>query len=381
MFKLAKKNKSEIIDVIKLLIFKEDNKLFKKIDFDNSVIFLEPLLFSYFNSKKDNPFPESILDEILQGYYSNHLELKIKYSFNKNDIAYIPERGYFHRDNSEVGNLLKHDHFEVVKEVHPTQEKYFVEFSRGHIINDNPRHQSVWKGNYKELFEAIDIIKQFLPQFYNELCFANRKVYLHDNPKILNFTTVETLGMLYFYVIGTNNLVYFIEELIHQGSHNYLYYIVHNRKDFFKVDVDSIVMRDFTKQAWDYRTIYGAFHGVYTVSQRVKYFDQLLQKKVFSGRKKHELLGRFTDQFSRFRTGLELLDLKEVFTEKGIEFYKHLDNKCASTLKRYEFLQREFDLSNRDVDFRYDDFCKLNPYEDFLTKEDEGKFDFGLLSN
>ncbi|WP_348705528.1 hypothetical protein [Tenacibaculum sp. 190524A02b] len=377
MKSVAEENKEKIIETLKLLTFKEDNNLFEKIDFDNDTIFLEPLLFSYFNSKKNNTFPSTTLQEILQGYYTNKEKLNLKYSYNQNNIAYVPKLGYLKKETQEkIEKPLVYGDFEILKEVHPTQEKYFVEVSKGHIVNKEPKHKTVWKENYKELCEAIDIIKKHLPEFYQELVFANRKIYLHDNPKILNFTTVETLGMLYFYVLGKNNLIYFIEELIHQGSHNYLYYVVHNRQDYFKIDVDNLVMRNFTGQDWDYRTIYGAFHGLYTVGQRVKYFDQLLQKNVFSGREKHELLGRFTDQFERFRTGLELLNFDQVFTPKGLELYKQLDNECEEILKKYKILTKEFDVSNREVDFRYDSFCELNAYEEFFKKDKEGLFNF-----
>ncbi|WP_435261389.1 hypothetical protein [Tenacibaculum sp. nBUS_03] len=380
MKNIVKKNKIKIVETLKLLVFKEIRTLFEKLDFDNDATFLEPLLFSYFNSKKDNSFSKEILEQILQGYFISNETVKLSQNiFNKKGIAYIPEKGYFKKGSKNIDSaILKQGDFEIIKEVHPIQEKYFIEFSRGHVENDNPKHKSVWKDHYKELFEAIEIIKEYLPEFYQELIFANKKIYLHDNPKILNFTSIETLGMLYFYVLGNKNIIYFIEELIHQGSHNYLYYVVHNRKDFFKIDVDNLVMKNFTLQEWDYRTIYGAFHGLFTVSQRVKYFDRLLMKKIFSGREKHELLGRLTDQFSRFRTGLELLNLEDIYTDKGLKFYKKLDNECATILKKYNFLQKEFDLSNREVDFRYSDFCILNSFEDFMEKENKGLFSFQL---
>lgn len=370
-------NKGETTDIIKFLIYKEDSYFFEKLDLENETIFLEPLLFSYFNSKKDSSFPIEILQEILQGYFRQKEKITIKHSYNKNGVAYIPQVGYFKKgESSPYEPILIRGDFEILKEVHPTQEKYFVEFYKGHIVNHNPEHNSVWKDHYEELFEAIEIMKHQLPDFYKELTFANKKIYLHDNPKILNFTSIETLGMLFFYAIGRSNLIYFIEELIHQGSHNYLYYVVHNRKDYFKIDVDNLVMRDFTKQQWDYRTIYGAFHGLFTVTQRIECFDKLLAQNVFSGREKHELLGRLTDQFSRYRTGLELLDLSKVYTQKGIEFYNELDTKCASILEKYASLKDEFDLSNRDLDFRYDDFCKLNPFEDFLKKDQNNYYKF-----
>lgn len=352
MTEITIQNKIEIIDTIKLLIYKEQSKLLEKVDFEDDNTFLEPLLFAYFNSNKEVAPSKGILEEILQRYFLDK------------------ERRTLNETALKVGD------FEIIKVIHPLLKKYFRESAKGHVTNENPEHNSVWEEHYQELFKAIDIIKKHLPEFYRELTFSNKKIYLHDNPNILNFTSIETLGMLFFYVIGNNNLIYFIEELIHQGSHNYLYYVIHKRKDFFKIDVDNLVMRDYTKQQWDYRTIYGAFHGIFTVTQRVEYFDQLLTKNVFSGREKHELLGRLTDQFARFRTGLELLDFDQVYTEKGIALYHMLDKKCASILKKYAWLKKEFDLSNRKIDFRYADFCKLNSFEIYLEKEKKGLFNF-----
>ncbi len=371
-------SQTEIINTIKLLVYKDNPVLLEKIDFDDDTIFLEPLLFAYFNSKKNNLFQIGMLEEIMQGYFIEKKSLLLEASYNKNDVTYIPRLGYISKENIKDDILHIYD-FEILKEIHPVIERYFRETHKGHTTNQNPIHNSVWENHYQILEKAIIIIKDHLPDFYEELVFANRKIYLHDNPKILNFTTVETLGMLYFYVIGNDNLIYFIEELIHQGSHNFLYYIVHNRKDHFKIDVDNIIMRDLTKQDWDYRNVYGAFHGLYTVTKRVECFDILLSKNVFSGKEKHELLGRFTDQFSRFKTGLELLDLDMVYTDKGKEFYNELSSKCERILKKYKILPTIFDLSNRDVDFRYDDYCKLNPIEDFYTNEANGTFNFNNL--
>jgi len=370
------KYQTEIIDTIKLLIYKENPELLEKVDFDDDNIFLEPLLFAYFNSKKENLFTAEMLTEIMQGYFSEKDTLQFKESFDKEGVAYIPNLGYFNDRNEKVDEILTIDAFEIVKNCHPVLEKYFVEYYKGHILNPKPLHNPVWQDHYRELEKAILIIKEHLPNFYAEFVLSNKKIYLHDNPKIINFTSIETLGMLYLYVIGSSNIIYFIEELIHQGSHNFLCYVTHNRKEFFKIDADNMVMRNLTGQEWDYRTVYGSFHGLFTVTQRVECFDILLSKNVFSGQTKHELLGRLTDQFSRFRTGLELLDLNEVFTDKGIQYYKSQDEKCMRILQKYKWLANEFDLSHRDLDFRYDDFCLTNSYNDFLEKDKKGIYNF-----
>jgi hypothetical protein len=217
----------EYINTIKFLIYKESPLLLEKVNFEDDSIFLEPLLFAYFNSKKDSLFSNELLEEILQGYFIQTESLKLNHSYNKKGVAYIPNSGYF-KNNKQIDTILTIDGFEIIKECHPVLEKYFIEYYRGHIVDEKPWHNSVWEENYKELEKAILILKEYVPKFYEELIFGNKKIYLHDNPKILNFTSIETFGMLYFYVIGNNNIIYFIEELIHQGSHNYLYNVISN---------------------------------------------------------------------------------------------------------------------------------------------------------
>lgn len=371
-----KNNNEEIVNTIKLLLYKENQSLLEKVDFDDDNVFLEPLLFAYFNSKKDNLFSNDLLKEIMQGYFVKKEPLYLKESFDKKGTAYIPNLGYYDKNGLKVDEILKIDAFEVLKTLHPLLDRYFTEVSKGHIINAKPMHNSVWQENYKELENAIELIKVHLPNFYDDLIFSNKRIYLHDNPKILNFTSIETLGMLFFYIIGKKNIIYFIEELIHQGSHNFLYFVVHNRKDYFKIDVDNIIMRDLTKAEWDYRNVYGAFHGLFTVTQRVENFDILLSKNVFTGSEKHELLARMADQFGRFRTGLELLNLNGVYTDLGKQYYNELDTKCSNILTKYGRLKEYFDTSNPEPEFRYEHFCNLNPIEDYYKKEAEGFFNF-----
>ena len=371
-----KENQIEIINTIKLLIYKENPSILEKLDFENETIFLEPLLFAYFNSKKENLFTETLLIEILQGYFVETEPLLLKESFNKYGVAYVPNLGYFDKDGNKIEDILNIDNFEILKTAHPILEKYFIEYYKGHIVNPNPEHKSVWRESIKDLEKSILIIKEHLPVFYNELVFANKKIYLHNNPKILNFTSIETLGMLCFYVLESKNVIYFIEEIIHQASHNFLYYVVQNRKEYFKIDVDNIIMRELTKQEWDYRNVYGAFHGLYTVTKRVECFDILLTKNIFKGREKHKLLGRMADMFPRFQTGLELLNLDEVYTKKGKDLYLELTQKCQKILDKYEKIKNEFDLSHRDLDFRYNEFCLTNSYEDFLEKDNQNYYNF-----
>ncbi|MEG2078415.1 hypothetical protein [Chryseobacterium sp.] len=366
---------TQIIENLQILLHKEDTTLLEKLSFKENT-FSEPLLIAYFNNKKLGTLSSEILTEIMQGFFIEKEPLKIKNSYNQNKIAYIPNIGYYNHNRELVEPILEIEDLEVIKELHPLLNRYLIEFYKGHITNPNPEYRSVWENHIATLKNALTLIKENIPDFFKEFHSANKKIFIHNNPRILNFTSIETLGMLYFYATPYATLMYFVEELIHQGSHNILYHITFDKKDFFKIDAPNTIMRDLTKQKWDYRDIYGAFHGVYTVYKRLECYDILLQKNALEGKDKHELLGRLADQFSRFHTGLELLNLDEVYTEKGKAFYVDLDKKCESIINKYVLLKREFDLSNRDLDFRYEDFCLLNSFEDFLIKDKQGFYNF-----
>lgn len=366
----------KILENIQLLLYKENLSLLEKLNFENENTFSEPLLMAYFNSLKQGDFPKEVLHEIMQGYFSEKEPLQIEFSFNKNGIAYVPNVGYFNTKKELVEKPIEIEGLEVIKELHPLLHSYLYEFYKGHITNPNPVYHSVWQAHIETLEKALKLLKDFTPDYFKDFLSANKKIFIHNNPKILNFTSIETLGMLYFYATPYATKIYFVEELIHQGAHNMLYHIIFNKDEYFKIDAPNVIMRELTKQEWDYRDVYGAFHGVYTVYKRLECYDILLQKNAVEGKDKHELLGRLADQFPRFHTGLELLNPDEVYTEKGKALYLDLDKKCQKILDKYSLLKDEFNLSNRDLDFRYEDFCLLNPYEDFLIKDQQGYYNF-----
>ena len=364
------------IENIQILLYKENPTLLEKLNLEDGKTFSDPLLFAYFNSKRYGTFPKEALEEIMQGYFTEKEPLKIEHSYNKNAISYIPNIGYYNQNQELTESILEIEGLEVMKELHPLMHRYLFEYYKGHITNPNPEYISVWGNHIATLENALKLLKEHTPNYFTEFKSANKKIFIHNNPKILNFTSIETLGMLYFYATPYVTLMYFVEELIHQGAHNILYHITFDKKDFFKIDAPNTIMRDLTQQEWDYRDVYGAFHGVYTVYKRLECYDILIQKNVLEGKDKHELLGRLADQFPRFHTGLELLNIDEVYTEKGKALYLALDKKCESILNKYSRLKDEFDASNRDLDFRYEDFCLLNSYEDFLIKDKQGFYNF-----
>lgn len=81
---------------------------------------------------------------------------------------------------------------------------------------------------------------------------------------------------------------------------------------------------------------------------------------------RHELFGRFADQFHRFYSlGYEYLNKDNVFTQIGLEFFDNLRAKTESILNEYKSVDQFFDLKWIDLDFRYSKFAEHNSIEKF----------------
>ena len=346
---LPTESKIDLLETVEVLFYKTNEPLYLKLR-EYNINFLNPLVIAYLNTPKS----------------------KAKLSFEKDLNSY---NQYL---NSTCEYLNKD--FVLYKNIPEFMDYFFFESYRGQVLNQNPEYNSTYGNHNKDLVKALEIISKHLPDFYEQLVCSNNSVFTHDNTKIINFASKKAHGFLSFNTLPENNEVYFIEEFIHQGSHSFLNLVFHNKDIWFLKDVEHVKMSQITPNKNDYRSLFSFIHGLYTVGNRIKCFDVLLRDNIFSDEKKHELFGRMADQVTRFmKGGYDMVDLKEYLTLKGIQFYATLYLKTRDLAHEYSFLLNHFDLSNRDVDFRYHDFCNLNPYNTFVLKEKEGVFDCVLI--
>ena len=98
---------TNITENLQILLYKENQSLLEKINFEDDKIFSDPLLFAYFNSKKYNTFSKELLEEIIQGYFTDKKPLKIQYSYNKNNIAYLPNIGFYNKNQKKIEPILE----------------------------------------------------------------------------------------------------------------------------------------------------------------------------------------------------------------------------------------------------------------------------------
>ena len=372
-------NKAKLADNMKILLYEENNVIFDKLDFSNDDIFLEPLLFNYFNTNKEKR--KYKIEQILCSYFQENDEISLY--FDEIGKSYIPNIGYImsNRKNEYIKTSL--EKVEVVpilkipnsklhlyqRNILPYLGFYNIDNDRGEIIeNAKVEVQDTTVKHKNSVFKACRILDNHLPDLFDEINLTNRGVMAFNNTRVFCFVTMQAHGDIFLSCIPENDEVFFVEELIHQCSHNTFNLLLYDKESLFKVDIEREILGHHINRINEKRTIYSAIHGLFTVAKRYEAFYFLYRMNIFDGRQKHEFLGRIADLRKRFRTGLELLPFSSIFTDKGMHLYEAIDKNCLEYTLKLSHLDSVFDLSNQPQEFSYALFEELNPFVKFEKK-------------
>ena len=369
------KSQYEIIDVIKLLLYKKHKHLLEKVNIANDKVFLEPLLFSYFNNRQENRLSEELLEEILQGYYMKKESIKVKHSFNRNSISYIPEIGYFKKDSKTPFlpiQLIKGTGIEILKYSHPLIDMVFNIASKGKINDKNLTiDEDLYKKNIGCLTNAFQFIKANTNEHFDLIEKSCRKcIVFKTDPKNTNsFATINAHGMAFFNVYQDDyDEVFFVDDIAHQAGHIILTTLFFNRKDYFLIDENENI-KNKTRKEKEYRSFYVLFHALYTYYTSMLCLDKCIEGNCFDARQTHEATGRIG--FYLRKLELDIENFNKVFkfyggigfclTQKGIDLHDNLMRKFKALHSKWHKTIKKLNYGNQPYNFTYKEFVKLNP--------------------
>lgn len=363
-----------IVNSIKLLLYKEDEFLFNKLNFDDDNTFLEPLLFTYFNGKTHESFSKEILEEFMQGYFINKNTVKIKYLYNTNGIAYLPKIGYFkgspptqidqlHIVNDSKIELLK-DNCELLNSVLKTDKKD----CKSNGINLS---LAISEKNIFFLTNSLQYIKYSSPEYYNlmDICCKKMVLFKADPNYINSFATINAHGIAFFNVYQENyDEVFFVDDIAHQTGHIILTTLLFERNKFFLIDENKNI-GIITNIDKEYRSFYILFHALFTYYTSLLCLNKCIENKCFNLSQTHEAKGRIgfylkklmsdMDSFKKvidFYNGIEF-----VLTNDGIEIYHMMKITFTEMITKWYSISKKYDYKNQPYNFTYQEFIKLNP--------------------
>ncbi len=384
-----KKGQSEIASAIRLLVLQENENLFSKLDFVNDDIFLEPFLFLYFNQKDKTKLT---LWQILLGYIKKSKlpnDFPIDVTSNNNGQVYIPKIGYFDVGKADKKLTLQVERKKTYNfycgsekiaykfipatvlnsssiEVYPSNDRLFKSLYSG-FLNEVHKKQmslslkSLYGISLGKLNHAYKFIKASGLNYSTPLSTATRGVFSFEDKNLWSFADKAAHGISFICGKPTDSVIFFICELAHQGGHTVFNAVIQNNEKIFLADPYT-PMKMLTDNEKDERSLFGAFHGLFTTAKVAEVLDYAYSSNTFKGELKRELLGRLVDNHYRHRTGLEKMNHKKVFTPKGFEIYSALDKYLYRVYTKYQNLIKQCDLTNQDFVFDLEKFKKLNPF-------------------
>lgn len=369
-------NQIEIINTIKLLLYKENPELLEKIDFEDDELFLEPLLFFYFNQKIERPFPNQLLTELMQGYFVNKEKLLIDYSYNEDEIAYLPKLGYFKKDKPdffESVHIIKDTNIEVFKYSINLLRDIFKD-SLGNLISDVDItfENKLFEKNISYLTNAFSFLKEDSKEHYQLIEQCCKKILLFKTtPENTNsFATIKAHGIAFLNVYQEEyDEVFFIDDIAHQSGHIILTTLFHNRKAIFKIDEEQNV--EDLLMLKDHRTVYILLHALYTYYATFLCLDNSLAKNRFNKSQEKEAIGRIGFYLNKCSYDLNRFDkisdlyngIENVLTSDGKEIYDLIKEKYFEIAQKWHTTIKEFDYSNQTYNFSFKNFDTLNTLE------------------
>lgn len=367
-----------------LILFKDEQQL-DRVTFDLDDIFLEPLLFAYFNLRDS----KVTLDQILFGYCELNKRPSRFFAYvDHHGIIYLANFGYYKTNLSSklieltysngklssqacelfeylpLRRLAEHQNIELVRFSNPLINEIFAqwpEVGERRIIEElfdfNPKIDL----NEDYVCSALSTLKHNCPSDYNDFLECTKKIVLFSNPKLRSFVTRSIHGIVFLNLIDSKiNETFFIEELIHQCSHNVFNAITADSSDYYKVPTET-PLSTIIGEDNESRTLFSAFHGQYTVSKGLECILLCLNgSSSLSKEQLYELQGRLAIKKGRFRIGLERAELDKIFTANGISIYKYLDELGFRVLNDNVKLFDNLKFDNQGAVFSYSKFVERN---------------------
>lgn len=377
----------QFADSMKVRLHLLEKKIFFSLDFDSDHFFLDPFFILKANY---DPFPDYSYEQLFVGY-SNSFYENLKIYFDENGFSYLPNIGNFKSELRESYGFLKfidnnyslfYNNEEIKLEFYKCT--YFPETNIELISHNNPLLRQKFGSKEKLLeveicesyskhkntvFKALDIIKRNNEWLYDQILLAVKKTVVFENDNIRSFASLNTLGINYISTTQSSNLIFFIEELIHQSSHNILYLITINMGAYFKVDAKNLFINKYNLNNEDKRTIYSALHGAFSLLNICSSITKMFNDQIFSPQQIHELYGRFSDNFKRLKRALNDINHPVIFTDLGWHLVTLMNGYYKDLELTFCDIVSKFDTSNQPYVFDYQIFLKTNPLPSNVSKE------------
>ena len=387
---------TDLVNQIRLLLYKRDPKIFDKIDFDNLEVYKEPLLYAFFNSKKEDAIT---LDHILIAL-KNEEDITIKVRTDEYGRLYFPSLGWFETKFKKTPMLFHKEGLRLTKlhEGHNVDYRFeeicYIKGTKIELLKHpisllqqcyynvdeeliDVEITNITKVHIENITKAYHLIKKCAPEQYALIeKYAGKCVIFNvDTYERNSFADMTAHGIGFYNAYQKEyDEVFFVDDIAHQTGHVILNTILFDSEVFFRVDKNTVIetIKHPDGTFIENRDLFIIYHALYTYYASFICLSACLENNVFKGRQKHEALGRIAFYINKCYNDLLLIDnpissedrAKEYMTDAGLEIFRELKNKWVEMYKKWAPEMDCFEMTNQPYNFTYSKFAEQNPLKE-----------------
>ena len=374
------KGQRELADAMRALVRTEAPEVADAVADAGDDPFLEPLLFSYFAEDA----PRLGLPQILFGALAPQARPDvIEVHTDDRGRIYLPRVGYLLTDLPDAALMLTWDRgpdryslwrdrstiaarfeplvhlgqtrVEVLAHANPLLMTRFRDIRARPVLPDVEGHGPE---HLAHLERALALIGDCCPTYRALIELVTRQLVVFRYPEVNSFASINLHGAALFNSPTPCDEVYFCDELVHQCGHVIFNAATVRRREFLAMDPER-ALNEIAPRELDGRTIYDAFHGLFTEYAMSKILRELDERQILSGSQAHELYGRLSFITRKFRVDVRNLGGDGVFTPLGQDLYRFFARACAELVAaRPELLTTN--MSGQGYNFDHQLFSRSN---------------------
>ena len=371
----------QIAASMKQLVARSDAATVSLLNFADDTPFLEPLLFTCFSPQHT----QVTLDQILYGYIPTAIRPGAIVACTGSDgTLFLPHVGYIATDlpDSVVAVARCDDPGEFVVEFSGTRASLACESVQqisGTSVEYPTLHEPLTDGLMKagdhqvapgsidkasrmhagSVERAVTILDDVAADLLVSLLGVTRRVVVFHDDELDSFASFSAHGTAFLQAEPDVDEVFFVEDLAHQCGHILFNAMTLDRNEFFVVDPET-PLKSETRKTDEHRSVYVAFHGLFTECLMCICLERCRQEGVFTGRQQHELLGRLSFILKRLNLDLLNLNREGLFSSEGEELYRLFARVFDEVYRGARDQIVGFNLGNQPYAFRYERFAAVN---------------------
>jgi len=370
------------IDIMKFELHTKHKRLFDLMDFEDDSSWIAPFLQT---KQAQNNLPEIPTIQLLYGNIPKEKRPnEIPVYSDYQGMVYIPNIGYFQSEEkkqkltftvSNEGDYtltndgttipFKYTPITTYKDTPLEIVQYDNNVIRWHYNHDKETRvidiPNAFQDHKENLSLALDLLEDVNHLFFTRVINVIRRFVVFYNQDVRSFAANNAIGASFFSARKEYNEISFLEDIVHQCSHNLLFIITLQTKEFFRINPKERMINEFNNNPEDGRLVYSAFHGTFSLLNIVSTFSHMLNKEFEDVHKTHEVKGRFYDNLDRLKSRIEKIKYKEIYTERGWKFLNLMEDSTNKIYNEHKEVLATQDFTDRPYVFDYNYYLKLNP--------------------